>query len=534
MSISTSSVQVPQSTKGTNAKATTNPSKAARFKKRMCGFVRAMCRRVLYGGEPSRRGVSEMTAGEKDAWTFGDVRKIEEEKLVQLAKKYLGLAHGDCVIAEAKEGSYNRVNIMLFTDGTKCTVLIPAHGTVEKWTKEDAFALRSQALIMMLIKRKTNVPVPEVIAYNNSCENELGAPYMLTSFLEGKRVCDVWGDELDRITRTKEAKNEAMRLRILQSFASTMSGLRVFFFEAAGGLHFEHDLDDNPIVGLKFELEEPGFYTRKTSLGRTYRSTHAYLEMKLEEWWESLDHSNKEEDILNKGRQFILELALDCVPGNKSTLLEEMRAMEAKAMEEDGEEYMLPEDVDEAVQLHPYLSPPGHDTATQPEEVADVVMFTTSDNGDQDGTSVLHHEEAAHAESSSSTIEAGSLYNNIKETDTNSIDPYEAWLQATCETFVIKPPDVDWQNILVDDNGNITGLLDWDGVCTVPQFQGFASTPEFLQQDYLRTWHWEGDGGCSDHDLARYRKAHANFMAEAMGNKGDCIYTAKSPLLDVF
>lgn len=115
-----------------------------------------------------------------------------------------------------------------------------------------------------------------------------------------------------------------------------------------------------------------------------------------------------------------------------------------------------------------------------------------------------------------------------------SIDRYEAWLQATCETFVIKPPDFDWQNILVDDNGNIIGLLDWDGVCTVPRFQGFAPTPKFLQQDYLRTWYWEGDGGCSDRDLARYRKAYANFMAEARGNRGDCIYTAKSPFLDVF
>lgn len=66
---------------------------------------------------------------------------------------------------------------------------------------------------------------------------------MVTIFIEGKRVCDIWGDEFDRITPLKESKNEALRLRILQSLASTMSGLRVFSFEAVGGLYFEHDLD---------------------------------------------------------------------------------------------------------------------------------------------------------------------------------------------------------------------------------------------------------------------------------------------------
>lgn len=53
---------------------------------------------------------------------------------------------------------------MIFTDGTKCAIRVPAHGTVKKWTNEDTFELRSQALKMMLIKRKTDVPVLEVIA----------------------------------------------------------------------------------------------------------------------------------------------------------------------------------------------------------------------------------------------------------------------------------------------------------------------------------------------------------------------------------
>lgn len=97
-----------------------------------------------------------------------------------------------------KTRMYNRVNIMLFTDGTKCTIRIPAHGTATKWAQEDVFAVRLEALTMMLMERKNDVPVPEILEFNHSCDNELGDPYMVTSFMEGSSIRDVWGDKLDR------------------------------------------------------------------------------------------------------------------------------------------------------------------------------------------------------------------------------------------------------------------------------------------------------------------------------------------------
>ncbi|QDS70743.1 hypothetical protein FKW77_003361 [Venturia effusa] len=493
----------------------------------MLRFARELCRKVLRGRgwNPSRRSFSELTEEEQEDLTFGDVRKIAAEKLIQLANKHLGSAHGDCVIEGAKEGSYNRVNIMLFTDGTKCTIRIPAHGTVQNWTEEDAFELRSQALTMMLIKRKTDVPVPEVIAYNNSCDNDLGAPYMLTSFLEGKRICDVWGEGLDRITIAKETENEAMRLRILRSVAFTMSGLRALSFDFAGGLYFEHDLDDAPSIGAKFELEEPDYYTRTTSFGECYCGTSRYLESKLEEWCK-LINPDTEEGILDQGRRHILELALDCLPGKKSTMLEDMRAHELLLLKQWGK-IDVDDGVDEEVEREeeekvcaltaegntPCPGPVETDTKANVEVAAAGFMAAASENVDQDRSSGDHRGEADSMESSTSTT-------------TRSI-------QNDCETFVLVPPDFDWQNVLVDDDGNVTGLLDWDGVCTVPRFRGFASMPLWLQQDYSPEWHWEGTRGNSDHDLARYRRAYANFMAEAMNNEGDCKYTAKSPILDV-
>lgn len=105
------------------------------------------------------------------------------------------------------------------------------------------------------------------------------------------------GETNSIVMPTTESKNEALRLRILQPLACTLSGLHIFPFESTDGLLFcsfpEHDQDDNPTTRPQVELGESNFYTRKTPFGRHYRSTHDYLETKLEEWCESLDISKR-------------------------------------------------------------------------------------------------------------------------------------------------------------------------------------------------------------------------------------------------
>ncbi|KAK8187002.1 hypothetical protein IWZ00DRAFT_490250 [Phyllosticta capitalensis] len=48
------------------------------------------------------------------------------------------------------------------------------------------------------------------------------------------------------------------------------------------------------------------------------------------------------------------------------------------------------------------------------------------------------------------------------------------------ERFVIAPLDFNWHNILVDEEGNVTGFLDWDSVRTVSRFLGWAALPIWL------------------------------------------------------
>lgn len=49
--------------------------------------------------------------------------------------------------------------------------------------------------------------------------------------------------------------------------------------------------------------------------------------------------------------------------------------------------------------------------------------------------------------------------------------------------FVLHHPYFDIQNFIVADNGSLSAIIDWDGVCTEPRFIGNESYPMFLQRD---------------------------------------------------
>ncbi|KAH7930416.1 hypothetical protein BV22DRAFT_1191246 [Leucogyrophana mollusca] len=50
--------------------------------------------------------------------------------------------------------------------------------------------------------------------------------------------------------------------------------------------------------------------------------------------------------------------------------------------------------------------------------------------------------------------------------------------------FVLSVPDFDYQNIFVDDDGNVTGIIDWDGVIVGPRQGGYARYPSWITRDW--------------------------------------------------
>ncbi|KAL8788743.1 MAG: hypothetical protein Q9195_007150 [Heterodermia aff. obscurata] len=88
--------------------------------------------------------------------------------------------------------------------------------------------------------------------------------------------------------------------------------------------------------------------------------------------------------------------------------------------------------------------------------------------------------------------------------------------------FVILHPDLDLQNVLVDDNGAVVSLIDWDGVATASRSIGCAY-PKWLTHDW-DPWNYVYHSGQPDRwghnvqspkELKRYREMYTNFFQQA-------------------
>jgi aminoglycoside phosphotransferase len=83
------------------------------------------------------------------------------------------------------------------------------------------------------------------------------------------------------------------------------------------------------------------------------------------------------------------------------------------------------------------------------------------------------------------------------------------------ETFVIRHPDLDLQNILTDDEGHVTGIIDWDGAVTAPRCIGFSALPHFLVHDWHPGFSFD-DCPHMSWSVDRYRRIYADAMKEAL------------------
>lgn len=99
----------------------------------------------------------------------------------------------------------------------------------------------------------------------------------------------------------------------------------------------------------------------------------------------------------------------------------------------------------------------------------------------------------------------------------------------TGDSFVISHPDLDLQNVLVDESGTVTGLIDWDGASTVSRLAG-CNYPKWLTQDW-DPWNYAYRSGQlnivggravpSPRELKRYRQLYTDFLDQASAENGD-------------
>ncbi|KAK7523116.1 uncharacterized protein IWZ02DRAFT_377511, partial [Phyllosticta citriasiana] len=226
----------------------------------------------------------------------------------------------------------------------KFVLRVPSIGARGVWNRHDAMEMRSTALGMKWIGKTTRMPVPEIIAYDVTHDNEIGHPFVLMSHLPGKVLYEAWEDK-------NNPNLEAMRLKLLESVAKLAVQLQGPSFARSGMLHFDDESATNPKAAPESE-----------------------------------------------------------------------------------------------------------------------------------------------------------------------------------ETYVLAHPDLDWQNVLIDDEGNVTGLIDWGCTRAVSRFQGYAALPLWLGRDYLGCLAPRGRCGSFPERLPNNRAFYAHAMAKEMEGEGDCIYTHKSVL----
>ncbi|KAE8149471.1 kinase-like domain-containing protein [Aspergillus avenaceus] len=131
-------------------------------------------------------------------------------------------------------GSYHVLYPVKFNDGVSWLLKVPANGTRNRFQDSDARALRSEALTMRLLRSETTIPLPDVFAFSDTCDNELNCPFILMDYIQGVSLYKVWFDR----TSTEDLVR-ARRIRCLKDLAAAMAQLNRFSFNQGGSLVFD-------------------------------------------------------------------------------------------------------------------------------------------------------------------------------------------------------------------------------------------------------------------------------------------------------
>ncbi|CAG7918139.1 unnamed protein product [Penicillium olsonii] len=103
------------------------------------------------------------------------------------------------------------------------------------------FKVLSEVATMNFVRRVTKLPVPEVIKFDSSAENRIGFEWILMTKMPGKPFGDVW------LSLSFEAK-----AKLVRQLAEAASDLFEHQFEGIGNLYEESDVTENP--SLPFNL----------------------------------------------------------------------------------------------------------------------------------------------------------------------------------------------------------------------------------------------------------------------------------------
>jgi serine/threonine protein kinase len=403
-------------------------------------------------GEGIYSNDGEPSGHEYDRRNFKAIRAISrtvlEDMVLDLVDPEEELPLGSCRVTQRKEGSFHHaVSLTIERDdqiAQEYVLKIPAHGTPKEWNADDIMMLEVEAQMMQHIRHHTDWPVPDVIAYDGSLGNAIGAPYILMKKMEGISAVDIWLGQPYKTIKDAELhlnaddpspELEKKRITFLRSLAQAMSQLAPLEFEYTGFPIFHDPKGVQPEYITPVWRWHSKTVMEKPMSGGSFETGEAFFAAGLDKVCKAeRDISPGSDGRATNGVWIVMNIVLSSAPFKPSA--------------------------------------PSHGG-------------TPSSEHDSNGAAIR-------------------------------------------ETFVLRHDDLDLQNILVDSDGNVTGIIDWDGCAAVPRCLGYISTPTFLRRDWLpdytiarlphMTW-----------ALERYRNVYAEAM-DAFCESLDAKYTRKSAM----
>ncbi|CAM1511036.1 Fc.00g085490.m01.CDS01 [Cosmosporella sp. VM-42] len=340
---------------------------------------------------------------------FGPLMDLAEVDLLSLAikirKDVLGTSTSQSTLISRVPGSYN-INHIIKLDNFKLVIRVPASGRGANVGGNAASAMEMQVATLRFLEKKTTIPAPRVYNFDTASDNEIRAPYICMSYLEGECLEEAWFDD------TREIPLEHRRLKTLDTLAQYMAQLAPFKFDKMGSL--VESKSGVFSIGPCFEVKTINDDTdvKVTSIG-PYDTWSEYVREKMEP-------TSEMDQTWAKGEEKVFKAMLSSLPCTDSS------------------------------------------------------------------------------------------------TD-----------------FVLVKPDPQARNVLVDNEGNVTGLLDWDYTITVPACFGFGTYPTFISPDWNPSsyfWPKMNPDGHEENDPDEL-DAYREYYNEALGKvlqKDDWKWTEKS------
>lgn len=148
-------------------------------------------------------------------------------------------------VGDPLHGSYHVVFPLAFNSGLRWVAKIPIDGTASRWNHTSASALASEANTMRMLKRQTTIPLPDVLDFSPTTQNNMQCPYIMMAFISGVSLYNVWFGH--HLNGARPEMTRARRRRALQTIAAAMSQLDRFTFQLSGSLVFGRD---ETVVGI--------------------------------------------------------------------------------------------------------------------------------------------------------------------------------------------------------------------------------------------------------------------------------------------